>query len=1325
MEDKFYLRKKSTVSLLLTSTLVACCVFVSTADAYNPHITHYDLTERSVELFNRDNAHRALTKEEQEWIAEGARDEDAPATRVVNHFFDPTTSDGLSGFSSSKEWAHSGSSQRLNRFGARDMTWETAVEVYESGDKELAYRILGHLLHLVQDATVPAHVRQDPHLHAELGPIVLEGYGGKDPYEQASEAFSAPNVTQMHIPNYGNFDAYLEHTAQYTNRNFLSMDSAGFYTYPALSRIEEGYVLASDQQGEYKILSLETNTPTRYFSSPIELKAENFSDPLVVADYWSHLAPTAIEHGAGVIELFHNSVKEPTPPEERGTFDTLFKTVTGTTSHAIASAQSTWDLIKFGWNRHAVNLASFSFALTTNNTPSLQIETYQQQREQQARNAFFNQLREVAAQQGETGATPTNNPAPIQRTQQEEATGGPAEGEAAFVTRVIDGDTIELSNGQRVRYIGIDAPELNSGCYAEAARQRNEQLVLNKEVTLVRGEREIDDYGRLLRFVWTSSTFVNQALIETGHAYAYDFGQPHEYSDLFAQRQEVARENQLGLWGTACQEELPEEIKEEQEEENKVPQAIIAPLLINEVRMQEYEFVEIFNPTDEAVPLAGYVLAYYPSTRDEWDDPSWHRNIPLNATIAPESFYTISFGPSPLPEIESDWHPYQSNRLAQTVGTIALFANNPKEGGQRIDALGWGDVRLAENVPFDNLPDDDGSVARPNAGGAAEDTNDNANDFSTTTTATPGARNIITAPVETKEDEEKQNEGPVGGGQEQPQQEEVVPEPISGVLITEIQVAGETARDEFIELYNSTENEIDLSGWKLRRKTSSGEDESALVSDAFFSGTLPAKHHFLIIPQAEEGEENPYTGSTQEDLTYSSASYSITNNNTVLLYDQNDFLIDKVGYGEATDFEGLGAAPAPAPHESISRIVAEGNYQDSDDNANDFELTKTANPQNTADELTIAEELWQSSLLSSDIRYPTTDATDNIYFSEGEGISSYDKDGQQRWRTQDVLAYEGASLSNDGSLLYTSGCRTSGEPIGCFFAAVSTNDGSLVAITQIDTSAENGGPTKPVVDTEGNIYVATTGSLPGSIWKFNPDGTLFEEEGSSWPVSWEVIDWEEMGITPARNYIERIQPLSIAEDSLLIAAEPLSGDHYLFAFDLGTGNLLWQKEAEQESITETMGVTRGDETSFYTPYRNSTEAGIASYSATDGLLKWRASFASDSSYVFSLGGDENFLLSLPVPNSGILYRFSRQTGEASEVFRTEDDSLFATPLSFDDENVYLADEAGIVRVFRMNDSQILWEYESGYSLQYIVPAGSLIYGITDSGDLVTLGHWVE
>jgi|GEM_PF-1234503 len=119
-----------------------------------------------------------------------------------------------------------------------------------------------------------------------------------------------------------------------------------------------------------------------------------------------------------------------------------------------------------------------------------------------------------------------------------------------IVSRVIDGDTFELNTGDRVRLILIDAPESDEKCYLEA-KTRLQQLVLNKEVRLEKDVSETDKYGRLLRYVYVDSIFVNYQLVREGLAYAYPYPPDLKYQAQIEQAEELAREEATGcLWKT-------------------------------------------------------------------------------------------------------------------------------------------------------------------------------------------------------------------------------------------------------------------------------------------------------------------------------------------------------------------------------------------------------------------------------------------------------------------------------------------------------------------------------------------------------------------------------------------------------------------------------------------------------------------------------------------------------------------------------------------------------------------------------------------------------
>ncbi|MDP3947795.1 MAG: thermonuclease family protein [bacterium] len=123
------------------------------------------------------------------------------------------------------------------------------------------------------------------------------------------------------------------------------------------------------------------------------------------------------------------------------------------------------------------------------------------------------------------------------------------------VVRVIDGDTIEIEGGERVRYIGIDTPETVDPrepvqCFGVEASDKNKELVYGVKVRLTKDVTEKDKYGRLLRYVWVGDTLINLELVKQGFAYSYSYPPDVKYQDLFVKAQAEAREAKRGLWSS-------------------------------------------------------------------------------------------------------------------------------------------------------------------------------------------------------------------------------------------------------------------------------------------------------------------------------------------------------------------------------------------------------------------------------------------------------------------------------------------------------------------------------------------------------------------------------------------------------------------------------------------------------------------------------------------------------------------------------------------------------------------------------------------------------
>lgn len=161
------------------------------------------------------------------------------------------------------------------------------------------------------------------------------------------------------------------------------------------------------------------------------------------------------------------------------------------------------------------------------------------------------------------------------------------------------------------------------------------------------------------------------------------------------------------------------------------------------------------------------------------------------------------------------------------------------------------------------------------------------------------------------------------------------------LVISQVQLQGtENVDDEFVELFNPTNDAISIDGWKLKRKTQGGSENTLVAS---LSGMLAPRSYFLIA-------HPEYDGTSSSDFLYSSTSSGmLALHNTVLLYDNENTVIDKVGMGEAGEFEAS-PVPNPTPGGSIERTLDGQNEHgtDTDNNFLDFVLKALGTPRNSS-----------------------------------------------------------------------------------------------------------------------------------------------------------------------------------------------------------------------------------------------------------------------------------------------------------------------------------------------------------------------------------------
>src|SRR3989344_3149708 len=119
--------------------------------------------------------------------------------------------------------------------------------------------------------------------------------------------------------------------------------------------------------------------------------------------------------------------------------------------------------------------------------------------------------------------------------------------EQSYVTKVVDGDTVVIAGGQRVRLLSIDTRERGENCYNEA-KQRLEELLLLKNITLERDKEDEDRYDRLLRYIYLGDEMINLRMIEEGLAVAYIYEPNVKYRSAFLEAENAARSENGCVW---------------------------------------------------------------------------------------------------------------------------------------------------------------------------------------------------------------------------------------------------------------------------------------------------------------------------------------------------------------------------------------------------------------------------------------------------------------------------------------------------------------------------------------------------------------------------------------------------------------------------------------------------------------------------------------------------------------------------------------------------------------------------------------------------------
>lgn len=310
-------------------------LFFWPALAYEPESTHAALTEQTVEFYNAFAPQDCkISVSEKELVVKGAIEEDT-APRWIHHFYDPVHNRGWQGNLTAKAWARSedqgavailtglGMRKVIPRDGAgrpiNDFSWQRGIRDHLEGRRARSLEALGHVLHLIQDMSVPEHARNDTHVSARDTFGILRHSGS--PYEEWAARFRRQNLalaeqlrSQGATPiRRDDLDAYFDHVAAYANAHFFSQDTIVSPEYPRPVIRSEGmernsrnrlirYGYGPDEEGTMFKLVVFLGRPD--WRNVLQKTFYSLDDDDLLTDYWSRLSRIAVLNGAGVINRY-------------------------------------------------------------------------------------------------------------------------------------------------------------------------------------------------------------------------------------------------------------------------------------------------------------------------------------------------------------------------------------------------------------------------------------------------------------------------------------------------------------------------------------------------------------------------------------------------------------------------------------------------------------------------------------------------------------------------------------------------------------------------------------------------------------------------------------------------------------------------------------------------------------------------------------------------------------------------------------------------------------------------------------------------------------
>ncbi|MCD6115149.1 lamin tail domain-containing protein, partial [bacterium] len=368
----------------------------------------------------------------------------------------------------------------------------------------------------------------------------------------------------------------------------------------------------------------------------------------------------------------------------------------------------------------------------------------------------------------------------------------------------------------------------------------------------------------------------------------------------------------------------------------------LPPLLIAEVcagiDSSKNELIKIYNPNNEPVEINSdnFVLQIVNSKNKATQKRiEWTRN-----TIPAKGFFLFA---SNIPSINGKIIEPDAKISTSLTSVSGVIISDKK--GRILDKVAWG--KPGQPAPYlatEGKPQikigglkTGESLRRKKSGAKYIDTNNNDNDFEFSdfvlienslgerTSFIKGFSAGLPAAISGSAGNNSQS---IQQGQNTNQEKQI--EPFFKILITEVQISGENASEDFVELYNPNDVLVDLSSWQIKKRTSSGKESSLIKMP---DGTVIPSYGYILWANSKDD----YAQEINADV---STKNCLSQNNSIALFDREKRVIDALSWGEGENqfLEGEGFPENPEAGQTISRKFSEDDnkYIDTDNNASDF-----------------------------------------------------------------------------------------------------------------------------------------------------------------------------------------------------------------------------------------------------------------------------------------------------------------------------------------------------------------------------------------------------